>query len=170
MPNYSFAESQALAQYTRCSCRWELHTVQSSRLVLVMCWGFVEIFTRHLHPVSVQGEWFLTYLWHLLCICQTSTLPWELCFWVAASLPRRGTASPCSYSDSLLCCCHKWQEYKKEHFVFFKWKWVLVMPQWCIMMTLFFIFIFSGVVCGCLFKIIMFVWIPRTYWECEVDT
>lgn len=28
-----------------------------------------------------------------------STLPWELCLSMAASLPRRGTASPCFYSD-----------------------------------------------------------------------
>lgn len=32
-------------------------------------------------------------------LCKTmSTLPWELCFWMTVSLPRRGTASSYSYS------------------------------------------------------------------------
>ncbi len=30
--------------------------------------------------------------------------------------------------------------------------------------------LFVGVMHGCLFKNVVSVWIPRTYWECEVDT
>lgn len=45
-----------------------------------------------------------------------STLPWELCFWVAVSLPRRGKWTHPNIQMSFLCCCHEWQECKNEHF------------------------------------------------------
>lgn len=60
-----------------------------------------------------------------------STLPWELCFWVAVSLPRRGKGNHLSIRISLLLCCHKWRECKKKH-LFWNWGWILLisMCEW----------------------------------------
>lgn len=34
---------------------------------------------------------------------------------MTASLPRRGKATSCLYSDGFSCCCHKRPEWKEKH-------------------------------------------------------